>query len=55
MIIKGKEYIPNIQYQSIKNEKDRTCWTWIHSQSYVTPIVYLHWKLSWLVTVHRIM
>ena len=23
--------------------------------SYVTPIVYLHWKLSWLVTLHRIM
>ena len=34
---------------------DGTCRAWIHGQSYVTPIVYLHWKLSWLVTVHRIM
>ena len=34
---------------------DGTCWTWIHGQSYVTPIVYLHWKLPWFVTVHRIM
>ena len=22
---------------------DCTCWAWIHGDSYVTPIVYLHW------------
>ena len=29
-----------------------TCWGWNHGEGYVTPIVYLHWKLSWLFIVH---
>ena len=36
-------------------ENDRTCWGWIYGKDYVTPSVYLHCKLSWLVTIHRTM
>ena len=25
---------------------DRTCWAWINSDSYVTPIVYLHYSMN---------
>ena len=33
----------------------RTCWGWVYGKGYVTPIVYLHWELSWLVTLHKTM
>ena len=40
---------------------DRTCWAWIHGNSYVTPIVYLYWLfvnypngLSWPISLCKI-